>query len=80
MIGFGGGMHKCAGMNFANNEMAMITAMLLQQFDLELVTRTPGVRHGLGANRPEPTLIRYRRKTTPTQPAPDLRPLEVMGA
>ena len=21
MIGFGGGMHKCAGMNFANNEM-----------------------------------------------------------
>jgi sterol 14-demethylase len=35
MIGFGGGTHKCAGMNFANNEMAMIAALLFQQFDLD---------------------------------------------
>jgi sterol 14-demethylase len=62
MIGFGGGTHKCAGMNFANNEMALITALLFQQFDVELLTPNPGVRHGLGANRPEPTRLRYRRK------------------
>lgn len=62
MIGFGGGLHKCAGMNFANNEMAMITALLFQQFDLELLTLNPGIRRSMGANRPEPTLLRYRRK------------------
>lgn len=34
LIGFGGGMHRCAGVNFANNEMAVIAALLLQQFEL----------------------------------------------
>ncbi|MEO7021408.1 MAG: cytochrome P450 [Ktedonobacteraceae bacterium] len=63
IIGFGGGIHKCAGMNFANNEMIMITSLLLQQFDLELVTKDPQINHGLGANRPKPTIVRYRRKT-----------------
>lgn len=69
MIGFGGGTHKCAGMNFANNEMAMITALLFQQFDLELLTPDPGIRHGLGANRPEPTRLRYRRRAARAAPA-----------
>lgn len=72
MIGFGGGLHKCAGMNFANNEMALITALLFQQFDLELLTPDPGIRHGLGANRPEPTRLRYRRKAE--APAPPVEP------
>jgi hypothetical protein len=35
---------------------------LLQQFDLELVTKNPQTHYGLGAGRPEPTIIRYRRK------------------
>jgi sterol 14-demethylase len=63
IIDFGGGIHKCAGMNFANNEMAMITALLFQQFELELVTKNPGVFRGTGASRPEKTIIRYRRKS-----------------
>ncbi len=62
LVGFGGGIHKCAGMNFANNEMMTITALLLQQFDLELLTKDPGLNFGLGAVRPERTLVRYRRK------------------
>jgi sterol 14-demethylase len=62
LIGFGGGTHKCTGMNFANNEITIITALLLQQFDLELVTRKPHVARGMGANRPSPTIIRYRRR------------------
>ena len=65
LIGFGGGTHKCTGMNFANNEISVITALLLQQFDLELVTRKPGVLRGTGANKPEPTFVRYRRKALP---------------
>jgi sterol 14-demethylase len=63
MIGFGGGTHKCAGMNFANNEMMIITSLLFQQFDLELVTKNPQVNYGMGASRPEKTIVRYTRKT-----------------
>ena len=62
LIGFGGGGHKCTGMNFANTEIAVITTLLLQQFDLSLATPKPGVARGTGANRPTPTLVRYRRK------------------
>lgn len=62
MIGFGGGTHRCAGMNFAYNEMIIITALLLQQLDMELVTTTTTILRGLGANRPSPTIIRYKRK------------------
>jgi sterol 14-demethylase len=62
LIGFGGGTHKCTGMNFANMEMTVITALLFQQFDLELVTKHPQVERGLGASRPSPTRVRYRRK------------------
>ncbi|MBK8030960.1 MAG: cytochrome P450 [Chloroflexi bacterium] len=39
IVGFGGGIHKCTGMNFAKNEMAIITALLFQQFDVELLSR-----------------------------------------
>jgi sterol 14-demethylase len=62
MIGFGGGRHKCAGMNFANNEMAVITTLILQQMELELITKNPRVSYELGAGRPERTLVRYKRK------------------
>lgn len=62
LIGFGGGVHKCTGMNFANNEISVITTLLLQQFDLELLTQRPEVARGTGANRPTPAIIRYTRK------------------
>ncbi len=62
MIGFGGGMHKCTGMNFANNEMIIIITKLFQQFEVELVTQNPGIERGLGANRPDKTVLRYKRK------------------
>jgi sterol 14-demethylase len=63
MIPFGGGVHKCTGMNFAINEMMAINALLFQQFDVELVTRDPQVFYGMGAARPEPTILRYRRRS-----------------
>jgi sterol 14-demethylase len=62
MITFGGGVHKCTGMNFAYNEMMMVIVMLFQQFDLELMTPDPQAVYGMGASQPEPTRIRYRRK------------------
>lgn len=63
MITFGGSTHKCAGMNFANNEMIIILTMLFGQYDIELLTKETGILRGLGANRPTKTMIRYRRKT-----------------
>lgn len=62
LIGFGGGAHKCTGMNFANMEMTVITALLFRQFDLELVTKHPQIQRGLGASRPDKAVVRYWRR------------------
>ncbi|MCB0036606.1 MAG: cytochrome P450 [Anaerolineales bacterium] len=63
IVSFGGGIHKCTGMNFAQNEMAVIIALMFQQFEVELVTEDPQILTGIGANRATETIIRYRRKT-----------------
>lgn len=62
MIGFGGGVHKCTGMNFATNEMMVIVALLFSQLEMELLTTDTQVTFGLGAVRPSPTRVRYRRR------------------
>lgn len=62
LVGFGGGIHKCTGMNFAKNEMTIITAHLLQTFDLELLSQDIRVVQGAGANHPSEIKIRYKRK------------------
>ncbi|MBI1281701.1 MAG: cytochrome P450 [Anaerolineaceae bacterium] len=72
ITGFGGGMHKCTGMNFANNEMIMITSMLLQQFDLELVSSDVQTTYSLGASRPEGAVVRYKRKPLNTMVTPEV--------
>jgi len=80
LFGFGGGTHKCTGMNFANNEMTIITALLFREFDLELLTPDPQVVRGTGANHPAKTLVRYRRKkplaATATPALPESLPIE----
>lgn len=62
LVSFGGGIHKCTGMNFAKNEMAVITTLLFQQYDLELATQGTRVKMGAGAARPTDTIVRYTRK------------------
>jgi sterol 14-demethylase len=62
LVGFGGGIHKCTGMNFAKNEMTIITARLLQTFDLELLSQDIHVVQGAGANHPSEIKIRYKKK------------------
>lgn len=61
--GFGGGVHKCTGMNFANLEMSVITALLLRHFELEMLTPNPQTTYGLGAARPTEVRVRYKRRT-----------------
>jgi sterol 14-demethylase len=65
ITGFGGGIHKCTGMNFANNEMITIAALLFQQFDLEMLTPNVQTNFNDGAARPKDAIIRYRRKPRP---------------
>lgn len=61
IVGFGGGLHKCSGMNFARNEMAIITARLLSQFTLALISDDIKVVQGNGANHPSAVKVRYQR-------------------
>lgn len=63
-IAFGGGLHKCTGMNFASAEMATIVALLFSQFDVELVTPYDGIRvQRSGSSRPGRAIVRYKRKS-----------------
>lgn len=61
IIGFGGGLHKCSGMNFARNEMAIISARLFGQFQLELLSDDIQIVQGNGANHPSSVRVRYQR-------------------
>jgi sterol 14-demethylase len=63
-IAFGGGLHKCTGMNFASAEMAIIVALLFSQFDVELVTPYDkiGVQRS-GSSRPGKAIVRYKRRS-----------------
>lgn len=80
LIGFGGGTHKCTGMNFATNEMSVITALLFQQFELELRTPDPQTDYGAGAARPSSTIIRYRRRPGRAAPNNAVTSTAVAGA
>lgn len=62
ILSFGGGLHTCAGMNFAYNEMMVIAALLFQEYNLEILSGDPVVRRGLGSSRPSKTRVRYTRR------------------
>ena len=40
----------------------VVCALLLQQFKLELLDKSPQPVFGMGASRPEPTRLRYQRR------------------
>ncbi|MCZ6635227.1 MAG: cytochrome P450 [bacterium] len=71
LMGFGGGAHKCMGMNFALNTMTVTIAMLLQQYHLELLTPNPQPSPArMLATRPGACWIGYRRRATGDPVAP----------
>jgi sterol 14-demethylase len=64
LIGFGGGMHRCAGVNFAYLEMKAVLTELLRRYDLALLD--PDVRPMRGAvtRWPQgPCRVSYRRRS-----------------
>ncbi|MEM9773762.1 MAG: cytochrome P450 [Chloroflexota bacterium] len=62
IIGFGGGRHKCTGMGFAKHEMAIIAGLLLQQFEIEVLSEDVQAALGMGASRPSEIYVKYRKK------------------
>lgn len=62
LIGFGGGMHRCAGVNFARMEMKVVLAILLQHYDMELLDEVRPIA-GAGTYWPaQPCRVRYRKR------------------
>ncbi|CAA0110401.1 Lanosterol 14-alpha demethylase [BD1-7 clade bacterium] len=65
LIGFGGGAHRCAGVNFAKMEIKIIIAKLLLNYDIELIDKDPQPKPGVETKWPEsPCRIRFRRLDT----------------
>ncbi|GAA4276601.1 cytochrome P450 [Aquimarina mytili] len=63
LIGFGGGMHRCTGINFAYLEMKVVLTLLLQHYDFELLNPKPKPVRGIQMKWPEsPCMIRYSKK------------------
>jgi sterol 14alpha-demethylase len=62
LVGFGGGMHRCAGVNFARMEMKVILAILLQNYEMELIDEVKPIA-GAGTYWPaQPCRVRYRKR------------------
>jgi sterol 14alpha-demethylase len=74
ITGFGGGTHKCTGMNFANMEMTMIVALFFQQLDMQLLTTDPQTTYSLGAARPDNVRVRFQRKRLHATPVTAAEP------
>jgi sterol 14-demethylase len=63
MVNYGGGFHKCLGVNFARNEMKTILSMLLQRYRLALGQQSPRPDYSTGICRPHsPYPIKYRKR------------------
>lgn len=63
LIGFGGGAHRCAGVNFAKLEIKIIIAKLLQNYDIKLLDENPQPKLGVETKWPKsPCRIGYKRK------------------
>lgn len=64
LITFGGGMHTCTGKNFASAEMAIITALLFRDFEVELVTPYEDIDVvRTSSSRPGKAIIHYKRRS-----------------
>jgi sterol 14-demethylase len=63
LIGFGGGVHGCIGLAFAQQQLKIIWSLLLRRFDLEAMQPLGPADHSTFVARPSiPCVIRYRRR------------------
>lgn len=72
LVGFGGGVHRCAGVNFARMEMKVVLAVLLQNYEMELVDEVKPIA-GAGTYWPaQPCRVRYRKRDRGTASGADI--------
>ena len=63
LIGFGGGVHRCAGVHFAYLEMKIVLSLLFQQYDFTLLDSEPQPVSGAKTKWPaSPCRVQYRRR------------------
>ena len=63
LIGFGGGVHRCAGVNFAYLEMRVALSLLLQHYDFRLLDPQPQPVSGAMTKWPaSPCRVQYQRR------------------
>jgi len=75
LIGFGGGVHRCAGVNFARMEMKVLLAVLIQHYDMELLDEVKPIA-GAGTYWPaQPCRVRYRKRKLDGMPGTDMAAL-----
>jgi sterol 14-demethylase len=77
LIGFGGGLHRCLGVNFARLEMKAIIAALIQRYDMKLVDV---VRRPKGMQSPWPESPCRMTYTLRDQIGGGLKPATVAAA
>lgn len=63
LIGFGGGTHRCTGVNFAYLEMKVVLTILLQYYEFELINKNPKPIAGAKTKWPEsPCRVSYKKR------------------
>ena len=63
LIGFGGGTHRCAGVNFAKLEIKIIVSKMLQNYNITLLDKDPKAKAGVETKWPEsPCRIHYKKR------------------
>ena len=63
LIGFGGGIHRCAGVNFAYLEMRVALTLLLQRYEFSLLNPNPQPVSGAMTKWPaSPCRVQYQRR------------------
>ena len=66
LIGFGGGLHRCAGVNFARLEMKIVLAMLVSHYHMELVDAPRQLNSPVTQWPAQPCRVRYKRRAVQT--------------
>lgn len=63
LIGFGGGVHRCTGVNFAYLEMKVALTLLLQHYEFSLLNTNPQPVSGARTKWPaSPCWVRYQHR------------------
>ena len=63
LIGFGGGLHRCAGVNFARLEVKMVLTMLVRHYEMGLLDAARQINSPMTQWPAQPCRVRYKKRT-----------------